>query len=987
MVISGKLWELFHDHSRSPSILSEASDSSASFNSSSRLRDLAFDFSSYGSFSRSWRASPKLVLVSDFVPAIDIKEAYIVSPKLLGTGTFGSAYTAAMGNGVRIVVKRLSKSPTISEVDFKRHMDIVGNIRHENVVAVRAYYSSEDERLMLYDYYSNGSVYELIHGKTGESPVRVSWETRLKIAIGAARGIAAIHTQNGGMLVHGNIKATNIFLNSERYGCVSDLGLTNMIATTFMSKARCYAPEVKNTRDVSQASDVYSFGILLLELLTRKSPIHVPGGREVVNLVKLVGSVKGKEWAPKVFDADLLRNRTIREQMVTMLQVGIRCVEKSINKRPKISEVLKILEGLNEINTGKSVSSRELLFFEVSNATFELENMLRASAEVLGKGTFGTSYKARLDYGNTIMVKRLKDVNATHMEFQQHMEVIGRMRHENVAELRAYYFSKDDVLLVYDYQNQENISALLHGKAGESLAQVDWETRLKIAVGAARGIAAIHAQNGGKLVHGNIKATNVFLNSQHYGCVSDLGLTNMIATTFMSTARCYAPEVKNTRDVSQASDVYSFGILLLELLTRKSPIHVPGGREVVDLVKLVSSVKSKEWAAKVFDADLLKNPTIREQMVTMLQIGIRCVAKSIKKRPKTSEILKILEDLNTINTGNSVSSRAKLLFFEDSNATFELEDMLRASAEVLGKGTFGTSYKASLDNGNTIVVKRLKDVNATHMEFQQHMEVIGRLRHENVAELRAYYFTKEEVLLVYDYQNQETLSALLHGPGMVPLGWKTRLNIAVGAARGIAHIHQEDGWKLVHGNIKSSNIFLNGQNHSLVSDAGLAKVTNPIKRTVLQTHGHWAPEVNDSKKVSQASDVYSFGVVLLELVTGKPAKWTVDNFKVIWLVNWVQSFSRDDWISEVIDISLENLRYRAEEAASLVLQIAIDCVATVPESRPRMPEVVKILEEISGIKPSNDVSEDTWGQGQPSIESRLEDLLDDLLPTLPFLSI
>ncbi|KAK4431650.1 putative inactive receptor kinase [Sesamum alatum] len=664
-----QLWELFHDYSRSPSILSQASDSSSSFSSSSRLHDLEVDFSRYGRSFRQWSASPRLVLISDFSPAIDIKKGYVTFPKLLGTGTFGSAYAAAMDNGVRIVVKRLSKSPSISEEDFKRHMDIVGNIRHENVVAVRSYYSSEDERLMLYDYYSKGSVYELLHGKTGESP-----------------------------------------------------------------------------------------------------------------------------------------------------------------------------------------------------------------------------------------------------------------------------------------------------------AQVDWETRLKIAIGVARGIAAIHAQNGGKLVHGNIKATNIFLNSQHYGCVSDLGLTDMIATKFMSKARCYAPEVKNTRNASQASDVYSFGILLLELLTRKSPIDVPGGREVVDLVKLVSSVKSKEWAAKVFDADLLKNPTIREQMVTMLQIGIRCVAKSIKKRPKISEVLKILEDLNMKNTGNSVSPRRELIFFEDSNATFELKDMLRASAEVLGKGTFGTSYKARLDYGNTIMVKRSKDVNATHMEFQQHIEVIGRMRHENVAELRAYYFSKEEVLLVYDYQNQGSLSALLH----------------VGAAKGIAHIHREDGWKLVHGNVKSSNIFLNGENHSLVSDVGLAKVTKPIKRAILRTHGYWAPEVNDTTKVSQASDVYSFGVVLLELVSGKPANWTEDG-KVIWLVNWVQSFSRDDWIAEVID--LEILRHRDEEEAILMLQIAMDCVATVPESRPRMADVVKILEEISGIEPSNDLWEDTWSQGQPSIESRLEDLLDGLLPTLTLLNI
>lgn len=118
--------------------------------------------------------------------------------------------------------------------------------------------------------------------------------------------------------------------------------------------------------------------------------------------------------------------------------------------------------------------------------------------------------------------------------------------------------------------------------------------------------------------------------------------------------------------------------------------------------------------AKVFDVDPMENSAVREEMVKLLQIGVRCVAKSINKRPKISEVVKMLEDLNMTITGNSVSSERKLIFFEDSTATFDLEDLLRASAEVLGKDTFGTSYRARLGNGNTIMVKRLKDVNATH---------------------------------------------------------------------------------------------------------------------------------------------------------------------------------------------------------------------------------------------------------------------------------
>lgn len=229
--------------------------------------------------------------------------------------------------------------------------------------------------------------------------------------------------------------------------------------------------------------------------------------------------------------------------------------------------------------------------------------------------------------------------------------------------------------------------------------------------------------------------------------MSDLGVANMAASPF--------------RSMSQASDVYSFGILLFELLTRKSPVHVPGGTEAVDLVKLVSSVKAKDMTAKVFDTDLLKYPTIREQMMEVLQMGISCVAKSLKRRPKMSEVVKLLEDIRTINMVTSVFSGPKLVFVADENPTFDLEDMLMASGQILGHGTFGTAFRARFDNGDTIMVRRLRDVIAS-WELQQHMEIIGRIRHEHVAKLRAYIIKKEEALLVYEYYNQNSIYALLH---------------------------------------------------------------------------------------------------------------------------------------------------------------------------------------------------------------------------------
>ncbi|KAA8539999.1 hypothetical protein F0562_026691 [Nyssa sinensis] len=300
-----------------------------------------------------------------------------------------------------------------------------------------------------------------------------------------------------------------------------------------------------------------------------------------------------------------------------------------------------------------------LVFFEGSNLAFDLEDLLRASAEVLGKGAFGMTYKAALEDATTLVVKRLKEVSVARREFEQQMEAVGNIRHENVAALRAYYYSKDEKLLVYDYYYQGSVSSILHAKRDEDRTPLDWETRLRIAIGAARGIAHIHTHNGGKLVHGNIKASNIFLNSQHYGCVSDLGLAtlmNPMAPPVMRTTGYRAPEVTDASKISQASDVYSFGVLLLELLTGKSPIHATGGDEVVHLVRWVHSVVREEWTAEVFDIELLRYPNIEEEMVEMLQIGMACAARKPEQRPKMGDVVRRVEDIRRINT-SQLSSR------------------------------------------------------------------------------------------------------------------------------------------------------------------------------------------------------------------------------------------------------------------------------------------------------------------------------------------
>lgn len=306
--------------------------------------------------------------------------------------------------------------------------------------------------------------------------------------------------------------------------------------------------------------------------------------------------------------------------------------------------------------------------------------------------------------------------------------------------------------------------------------------------------------------------------------------------------------------------------------------------------------------------------------------------------------------------GTSATDKSKLVFF-DRKKQFELEDLLKASAEMLGKGSLGTVYKAVLDDGITVAVKRLKDANPCgRKEFEQYMDVIGKLRHPNIVKLRAFYYAKEEKLLVYDYLPNGSLHSLLHGnrgPGRIPLDWTTRISLVLGAARGLARVHEEyEAARIPHGNVKSSNVLLDKNGVASISDFGLALLLNPVHATA-RLGGYRAPEQVELKRLSQKADVYSFGVLLLEVLTGRaPSQYpspsrplAEEEEEAVDLPKWVRSVVRDEWTAEVFDQEL--LRYKnIEEELVAMLHVAMVCVVPHPEKRPSMSEVVKLIEEI-----------------------------------------
>ncbi|KAJ7538498.1 hypothetical protein O6H91_11G051000 [Diphasiastrum complanatum] len=304
-------------------------------------------------------------------------------------------------------------------------------------------------------------------------------------------------------------------------------------------------------------------------------------------------------------------------------------------------------------------------------------------------------------------------------------------------------------------------------------------------------------------------------------------------------------------------------------------------------------------------------------------------------------------------SGDSSAAVGKLVLF-DGAGSFTANDLLCATAEVMGKSAYGTDYKATLENGSAITVKRLREgIVKNQVEFETEVNTLGRIRHPYLLALRAYYWgPKNEKLLLFDYMPGGSLAAFLHARGPEkPLGWSTRARIAAGTARGLHYLHEQE--KIIHGNLTSSVILLDSNLNATISEFGLARLmTSAASSHVVTTAralGYRAPELAKSNNPTTQSDVYSFGIVLLELLTGRaPGESFSSDGGVMDLPDFVSSVEEEDWTFKVFDADLMERSGASTEADLLnTLQMALKCVALSPSSRPDVAQVMHHLEEVA----------------------------------------
>ncbi|EFH43441.1 bri1-associated receptor kinase [Arabidopsis lyrata subsp. lyrata] len=275
-----------------------------------------------------------------------------------------------------------------------------------------------------------------------------------------------------------------------------------------------------------------------------------------------------------------------------------------------------------------------------------------------------------------------------------------------------------------------------------------------------------------------------------------------------------------------------------------------------------------------------------------------------------------------------------------------------SNRNILGRGGFGKVYKGRLADGTLVAVKRLKEerTQGGELQFQTEVEMISMAVHRNLLRLRGFCMTPTERLLVYPYMaNGSVASCLRERPeSQPPLDWPKRQRIALGSARGLAYLHDHCDPKIIHRDVKAANILLDEEFEAVVGDFGLAKLMDykdtHVTTAVRGTIGHIAPEYLSTGKSSEKTDVFGYGVMLLELITGQRAfdLARLANDDDVMLLDWVKGLLKEKKLEALVDVDLQG-NYIDEEVEQLI-QVALLCTQSSPMERPKMSEVVRMLE-------------------------------------------
>ncbi|KAM7485606.1 hypothetical protein LguiA_001615 [Lonicera macranthoides] len=541
------------------------------------------------------------------------------------------------------------------------------------------------------------------------------------------------------------------------------------------------------------------------------------------------------------------------------------------------------------------------------------------------------------------------------------------------------------------------------GINGNNNILVSWVEHLKISVGAARGLHYLHTGTGNKhkVIHRDVKSSNILLDeNRKIAKISNFGLSKVgptnqtvtgVSTRIAGTRGYWDPDYCITGILTSKSNVYSFGVVLFELLCGRPALDLTLADE--DQWNLAMWAHSLSAFVKIADRCLHARPTERPTMTEVLaelehalklQESGKVATGYVVWRREYAEKLRLLFSVShRLISVNSAVSNATEAAPTDTEAApnenqginikpvasipslqlYELKEITNniSTKALICDWTCGKLYYGILKSGQASCIKMLEFNKLPLQDFLSRVHTVSRLKYENVVELLGYCIDVDLHFLAFEYAPNGSLHDIFHRrkgierlqPGPV-LTWSQRVKIAVGAAKGLQYFHEKPQPNIIHGGIKSSNVLLFNDGIAKIANIKFSNQALDVEPTLPYDYTTWFVRPNcfaapkqlssESEELRSRSDVFMFGVVLLELLTGRKAvDYTLPRSQQN-LIKWVIPKLNYYRVNECIDPRLngEYLLWQAAEMAT----IAATCVQYEPVLRPFMSVVVNRLQRL-----------------------------------------
>ncbi|KAK2978974.1 hypothetical protein RJ640_017538 [Escallonia rubra] len=956
-------------------------------------------------------------------------------------------------NEQEIAVKRLSNSSGQGVEEFKNEVTLIAKLQHRNLVGLLGCCIEKEEKILIYEYMPNKGLDSFIFDK--EKGTLVDWRKRFEITLGIARGMLYLHQDSRLRIIHRDLKASNVLLDAAMNPKISDFGMarifggdqieanTNRLVGTYGYMSPEYAMEGL----FSTKSDVFSFGVLLLEIISgRKNSSYSSYDTITQNQPLKDGEVlvsSGGFFALGFFSpTNSSTNRyvgiwynKVSEQTVVWVanrddpiadNSGVLSIDETGNLvlNQKNQEVLWSTNGSSTTiaisSSAQLVDSGNFLLYQgggkkvVAWQSFDyptntvLPNMKLGLDRRTGLSRFLTSWKSGNDPGTGEYSLKIDPVGSPQFFLYRKSDRLWRggpwngigwsgmpwVKPNRVFNL-TYVDNADEVAMMYGLHNASILSRIVVTESGTA-QRLTWDEVDR------RWFEAWHVPED---QCGNFGHCGAFGNCDAYsragefectclpgfeprslpdwplrdsfkGCVRKRGgRTCENGEGFVKLPQMKVPDTSIATRVDKSLGAKACKELCMSNCSCSgyTAANVSGAvtgcitwhGDMIDTKRLTDG--GQDFFIRVDSIELAKYAKVSrssngKRVVAIVvasvaaMLFILCLAYMLSflesGRKRHDELL---FSPNTTSTTLGASSEGKGIDETGTNSDlpfYSLSIIAAATenfsiANKLGEGGFGLVYKGRLRNGQEIGVKRLSNSSRQGVEeFKNEVTLIAKLQHRNLVRLLGCCIQKEEKMLIYEYMPNKGLDSFIFDKEKGSLvDWRKRFEITLGIARGILYLHQDSRLRIIHRDLKASNVLLDAAMNPKISDFGMARIFGGDQiqantNRVVGTYGYMSPEYAMEGLFSTKSDVFSFGVLLLEIISGrKNGSYYKENS--INLIGHVWDLWKEGRALEVADPLLGE-SYQAHEVLRCI-HIGILCVQELANDRPSMSEVALML--------------------------------------------